>query len=59
MKKYEVTFHGCFGYSVEVEANNENEAKEKAEKFDCEADCGDLAIELYGEDIEEKKEEVA
>ena len=49
--KYVVGFHGYFGLQVEVDADSEEEAREKAQETYDNADCGDFSITLDGSDV--------
>ena len=55
MAKYIVHFMGYYGYDVAVEADNEDEAKEKAQPIFDDADANDFFFESNGTDIWEEK----
>lgn len=53
--KYRVHFMGYYGYDIDVEADNEDEAKEKADKIFCDLSdeefCRDVYFESNGTDV--------
>ena len=51
MNKYTVHFAGYYGYDVKVEANSEEEAKEKARPIFEEANANDFWFEDNGADV--------
>lgn len=51
MAKYRVHFIGYYGYDVEIEANNEEEARELATPIFENADANDFYFENDGADI--------
>ena len=54
MKKYEVHFEGFYGYDIEVEAENEEVARNKAEILFDEADANEFMFIPNGVDVMEE-----
>jgi ribosome maturation factor RimP len=56
MKKYSVHFSGYYAYDVDVEAENEEEAQEKAESIIENVEPNDFYFENGQTDVWETKE---
>lgn len=55
MKKYTVHFSGYYGYNVDVDANNEEEALEKASDIFDEVDPNEFVFECSQPDVMERE----